>query len=176
MKLSCDLERELPLEVERDIIAKVLSFVTGAQYLATWKRPIPERGIGQSFGRRNLQPPSSIDAGTYSRMTPSKTPDGRYLIVRGRLWRSSNPNLDAAEQQRLVDALMDARRAVKSAKKSANESHVAKARHQVDLTKRALGERGPVWWTDGTKDYNRHLVKNSPYARWYADETPGPAP
>jgi hypothetical protein len=26
-----------------------------------------------------------------------------------------------------------------------------------------------VWWSDGTPDYNRRLVKNTPYADWYAE-------
>jgi hypothetical protein len=34
--------------------------------------------------------------------------------------------------------------------------------------KEALGERGPVWWTDGAPDFNRKLVKNTPYADWHA--------
>lgn len=42
------------------------------------------------------------------------------------------------------------------------------ARRAVDAAKLALGERGPVWWTDGAKDFNRHLVKNTPYAEWFA--------
>ena len=43
------------------------------------------------------------------------------------------------------------------------------ARHRrVDDAKVALGERGPVWWTDGEPDLNRHLVKNTPYAAWFA--------
>ena len=29
-----------------------------------------------------------------------------------------------------------------------------------------LGERGPVWWTDGAPDFNRKLARNTPYARW----------
>jgi hypothetical protein len=33
----------------------------------------------------------------------------------------------------------------------------------------ALGERGPVWWADGTPDLNRKLVKNTAYAAWYAE-------
>ncbi len=51
---------------------------------------------------------------------------------------------------------------------------LAAARCQVDAAKVELGERGPVWWTDGAQDWNRHLVKNSPYAAWYAetDDTP----
>ena len=96
------------------------------------------------------------------------TPDGRYLIVRGRLWRTSNPELPETERQRLVDALMDARRAVKAAKQADDADALTQARRDVDTAKHALGERGPVWWTDGTPDYNRHLVKNSPYADWYA--------
>jgi hypothetical protein len=31
------------------------------------------------------------------------------------------------------------------------------------------GERGPVWWSDGSPDYNRKLAKNSPYAAWWAE-------
>ena len=38
------------------------------------------------------------------------TPDGRYLVVRGRLWRASDPNLPASDRERLVALLMDARR------------------------------------------------------------------
>jgi hypothetical protein len=26
-----------------------------------------------------------------------------------------------------------------------------------------------VWWKDGAPDLNRHKVKDSPYAQWYAD-------
>ena len=43
---------------------------------------------------------------------PLITPDGRYIVVRGRLWRRSNPALDPDERRRLVDQLMAARRAV----------------------------------------------------------------
>jgi hypothetical protein len=39
----------------------------------------------------------------------------------------------------------------------------------VDVAKRALGERGPVWWDDGAPDYNRHMARNTPYAAWFAD-------
>ena len=52
----------------------------------------------------------------------------------------------------------------------------AEARAKVDAIKVSLGERGPVWSTDGAPDYNRRLVKNTPYAAWFAvqDERPGP--
>ena len=96
----------------------------------------------------------------------SRTPDGRYLIVKGRLWRTSNPAIEPSERDRLVGELMAARRAVKSA--ATDPEAMRAARSRVDAAKRALGERGPVWWTDGTPDYNRRLVKNTPYATWFA--------
>lgn len=92
------------------------------------------------------------------------TPDGRYFIIAGRLWRSTHPALPEPERQRLVDGLMAARRAVKDAK--AGKGDLKDARAAVDAAKVALGERGPVWWDDGAPDYNRHLAKNTPYADW----------
>ena len=94
-----------------------------------------------------------------------ETPDGRYIVVRGRLWRKSNPNLATHVHERLVGELMDARRAFSSAKGDADET--ARARVAVDAAKTALGERGPVWWDDGAPDLNRHLAKNTAYAAWY---------
>ena len=94
------------------------------------------------------------------------TPDGRYFVVRGRLWRLSNPHLDAVTRDALVHELMAARRAVRSAKGDAEA--LARARAQVDTAKRALGECGPIWWTDGAPDYNRRLVKGTPYAEWFS--------
>jgi hypothetical protein len=43
-----------------------------------------------------------------------------------------------------------------------------RAKLQVEATKIALGERGPVWWTDGSPDVNRRMVKNTAYAAWFA--------
>ena len=62
---------------------------------------------------------------------------------------------------------MAARRAVKAAMKSGNSEALIPARKAVDAAKIALGERGPVWWTDGAPDLNREKVKDSPYAEWY---------
>jgi hypothetical protein len=96
------------------------------------------------------------------------TPDRRYFVVKGKLWRCSNPNLDEATRSQLVQDLMSARRAVKQALQQNDQSALKTARHQVNVAKTALGERGAVWWTDGTPDYNQKLVKNTPYAGWYA--------
>ena len=86
------------------------------------------------------------------------TPDGRYFVVRGRLWRLSDPSLEPANREQLVRELMTARR--------------LRDRAGVDTAKRGLGERGPVWWTDDAPDWNRHLAKNTPYADWWADQMP----
>jgi len=106
---------------------------------------------------------------------PPVTPDGRYLVVRGRLWRCANPHLSEAERARLVTCLMNARRAVKTALHGSADK-LATARANVDAAKIALGERGPVWWDDGSPDYNRHMARNSPYADWFAALDFEPAP
>lgn len=95
------------------------------------------------------------------------TPDGRYFVVRGRLWRATNPALPDAVRGALVQQLMHARRAVKAALASQDAHALAQARAAVNTAKISLGERGPVWWTDGAQDFNRHLAKNTPYAEWY---------
>lgn len=87
----------------------------------------------------------------------------------------ANPSLEASERDHQVKRLMAARRAVRDAKKQQDIAAEAAAHAAVDGHKRALGERGPVWWTDGVPDFNRHLVKNSPYADWYG-QPPLPPP
>ena len=96
------------------------------------------------------------------------TPDGRYFVVKGKLWRMSNPTLDPRLRSALVRDLMDARRAVKNAKSCGDQTAEAVAHRAVDKAKKALGERGPVWWTDGAPDFNRQALKDTPYAAWYA--------
>lgn len=95
------------------------------------------------------------------------TPDGRYLVINGRLWRRSNPSLPPEVAQALVSELMDARR--KLARKDLSAPARADARARVDVAKRKLGERGEVWWDDGAPDLNRKLVQNPPYAGWFSD-------
>lgn len=101
-------------------------------------------------------------------MSHPVTPDGRYFVVDGRLWRTSNPHLAPEVRQELVDRLMRARRQVGVAKKAGDAAAERSARNDVDEAKRALGERGPAWWTDGAPDYNRRMAKNTPYAAWFA--------
>lgn len=97
------------------------------------------------------------------------TPDGRYFVMRGRLWRMSNPSLAPHKREGLVSELMAARRSVKVTLACKDGVGLRRARSTVDRTKRALGERGPVWWGDRAPDYNRHMAINTPYAQWFKD-------
>lgn len=95
------------------------------------------------------------------------TPDGRYFVVRGRLWRRSNPSLTDERRVELVRELMEARRAVGFALRHEDKDALQAARAAVDRAKVALGERGPVWWDDGAPDFNRRMAAGTPYARWF---------
>ncbi|XXU99201.1 hypothetical protein WME85_14120 [Sorangium sp. So ce1153] len=107
---------------------------------------------------------------------PLVTPDGRYLIVRGRLWRRANPSLPEDTRKRLVAELMAARREVGRALRAGDERALRAARGRVNEAKIALGERGPPWWSDGAPDENRRLVASTGYARWYEGLRRGEAP
>ncbi len=96
------------------------------------------------------------------------TPDGRYFVVRGRLWRRTNPELTENERNALVAELMRGRSAKGKAMRAGNSEGRERARQAVDAAKVALGERGPVWWEDGAPDLNRKMAKNTVYAEWFA--------
>ena len=104
---------------------------------------------------------------TQRRDPPPLTPDRRYIVVRGRLWRAANPHLPADRRDALVRTLMEARRAVGAAGRSGDAAAEHAAHVAVDAAKVALGERGAPWWDDGAPDLNRHMARNTPYAGWY---------
>jgi len=54
------------------------------------------------------------------------TPDGRYFVVRSRLWRLANPNLSPEARSALVSELMAARSAAVRSAKLAGD-HAAEA-------------------------------------------------
>src|SRR5438309_803377 len=96
------------------------------------------------------------------------TPDGRYLVIDGVLWRAPNPLLRAETRERLVKAASKARRDVARAKRTVDDELMRSARERVGKAKAGLGERGMPWWTDGAPDFNRRKVQSTPYAAWYA--------
>ena len=67
------------------------------------------------------------------------TPDGRYFVVRDRLWRFSNPSLSTATRERLVKELMQARSDVRRAKGSVQAARrsTAACRRSQDRVGRA---------------------------------------
>ncbi|MEU3018108.1 MULTISPECIES: hypothetical protein [unclassified Nocardiopsis] len=75
-----------------------------------------------------------------------RTHDGRYVVVRGRRWRASDPELPESVRQRLVDHLMAARRDVASALRAGDAEAESRARANVARAKEGLGERGTPWW------------------------------
>jgi hypothetical protein len=81
----------------------------------------------------------------------------------------SNPHLPSDQREALVKKLMNARRDLRGKRSPENR---AAAREAVDEAKRALGERGPPWWTDGAPDFNRRMATNTPYGDWYAGIEP----
>lgn len=95
-----------------------------------------------------------------------ETPDGRYFVARNRLWRCTDPRLEVTVRRRWVSTLMTARRAVRDA---TDAQQTRRARARVNEAKIALGERGPVWWTDGAPDETRLAPATSSYAEWWAN-------
>jgi hypothetical protein len=99
---------------------------------------------------------------------PPVTPDGRYIVVRGRLWRRANPHLPEEIRAALVAELMAARRDKGAAMKAGDAAGREAARRRVNAAKVALGERGAVWWADAAPDLNRRMARNTPYADWFS--------
>lgn len=101
---------------------------------------------------------------------PPVTPDGRYIVVRGRLWRRTDPSLPEPERERLVAELMSARSAKGAAKRAGDDSAAGEAKKRVQAAKEGLGERGPVWWDDDQPDLTRHLARTTTYAEWWEQQ------
>ncbi|MFJ8162429.1 hypothetical protein ACIRBY_16050 [Streptomyces sp. NPDC096136] len=77
---------------------------------------------------------------------PQRTEDGRHVVINGRRWRATDPELPADVAGRLRTHLMAARRAVGAALRAHDEAAERAARKRVQTAKVALGERGTPWW------------------------------
>ena len=75
-----------------------------------------------------------------------RTPDGRYVVVEGRRWRATDPEVPEEVAAQLRGLLMAARRAVGAALRAGDAEAEAAARARVHRAKTALGERGTPWW------------------------------
>lgn len=78
-----------------------------------------------------------------------RTEDGRYIVVKGRRWRASDPAIPETLRSELVSALMTGRRLVRT--------HKDAARVMVQDAKGALGERGDPWW-EPTEEGRRQRI------------------
>ncbi|MFD9733325.1 hypothetical protein [Umezawaea sp. NPDC059074] len=76
--------------------------------------------------------------------TPPKTEDGHFVVISGRRWRATDPDIPEDVAALLRKALMAARRDVGAALRSGEDPAAARAR--VHAAKVALGERGTPWW------------------------------
>ncbi len=90
-----------------------------------------------------------------------RTADGRYLVIDGRRWRATDPDIPEERRAELQRVLMAWRRDVKRTKGTEEER---RSRDGVQAAKVALGERGTPWW-EQSDDERR--------ARWEA-EVPAP--
>ena len=85
------------------------------------------------------------------------TDDGRYIVVDGRRWRATDPDIPAERRAELQRVLMAWRRDVRRTKGTDEER---RSRDGVQAAKVALGERGAPWW-EQSDDERR--------TRWEAD-------
>jgi uncharacterized protein len=78
------------------------------------------------------------------REPPEKSEDGRYVVIGGRRWRATDPDIPEEAAAELRRKLMAARRDVGAALRAGRDPGSARVR--VQAAKVALGERGTPWW------------------------------
>ncbi|MEU1334884.1 hypothetical protein [Streptomyces sp. NPDC005865] len=89
------------------------------------------------------------------RAPPPKTPDGHFVVIKGRKWRATDPLIPEDVAARLRRHLMAARRAVRSATTADDAQAERAARARVNRAKIALGERGTPWWEQSETERRR---------------------
>ena len=81
-----------------------------------------------------------------------RTPDGRYVVIDGRRWRATDPDLPEEVGALWRRELMSARRAVGVALRAPDPVGERAARDRVQRAKTALGERGTPWWEQSPEE------------------------
>ena len=77
---------------------------------------------------------------------PEHTSDGHFVMINGRRWRATDPEIPPEPAARLRSLLMTARRDISAARRAGDAEAERDARARVHLAKIALGERGTPWW------------------------------
>jgi hypothetical protein len=93
-----------------------------------------------------------------------RTEDGRYVVIRGRRWRATDPSVPEDVAAVLRSELMSARRAVGVALRSGDADAERAARARVHRTKTALGERGTPWWEQSEQERRQRWEAGLPDA------------
>ncbi len=86
---------------------------------------------------------------------PERTPDGHFVVIDGRRWRATDPDIPEEEAARLRSLLMRARRDVGAALRRHDAEAELEARARVHTAKVALGERGTPWWQQDSAERRR---------------------
>ncbi|QCW50824.1 hypothetical protein FE634_11135 [Nocardioides dongxiaopingii] len=76
-------------------------------------------------------------------MSPEHTEDGHHVVIDGRRWRATDPDIPKERRAELQKVLMAWRRDVRRTRGTDEE---ARSRAGVQAAKVALGERGTPWW------------------------------
>ncbi|MEV7200917.1 hypothetical protein [Streptomyces griseoluteus] len=85
---------------------------------------------------------------------PEKTPDGHFVVVDGRRWRATDPDIPQDVAARLRRHLMAGRRG--GGVRDAEDGEAERvARGRVQRAKVALGERGTPWWEESGEERRR---------------------
>ncbi len=85
-------------------------------------------------------------------MDVERTADGRHVVIGGRRWRATDPEVPEDVAAVLRRELMSARRAVGVALRNGDETAERVARARVSRAKTALGERGTPWWEQSPQE------------------------
>lgn len=81
-----------------------------------------------------------------------RTADGHHVVIKGRRWRATDPELPEEVAEVLRQELMAARRAVGAALRGGQPDAERAARDRVQAAKVGLGERGVPWWEQTPAD------------------------
>lgn len=83
---------------------------------------------------------------------PEPVDDDHWLVINGRRWRRTDPELPEDVVAALKSHLGRARSAVGVTRRAGDAEATAAARVRVGLAKHGLGERGPRWWESEPDD------------------------
>ena len=100
------------------------------------------------------------------------TDDGHWVVIDGRRWRATDPEIPEPFRRELVDELMAARREVGTRRRAHDAVAERDARDRVQQAKVALGERG----TRGGNPDRRGMVGAAARGGARAGRSPGARP